>query len=286
DVGVVAGHFEGGEVGPRMLQYARHRQLIAAHAIVQFEIDLHLFPAIIVGYWDDGGLAHFGQHADHCLYLLSGNVFSIAAHHVLDAAHDAEVSIGILDEEIARAEPVIAKHFAGRLFVPVVAKHQACAAYAELTRLTIRHRIPFQVEHADCADGARNPARTRLVVRRPDIPGQVQCATDFGHAVELLHRRVEQRFEVLRRGGAEPEDRGELEYVLLLLERKALLVGHFEHGAVIAFISDKVRHEALRAGLAGNDQFRAHQQSVHQQPLAHHVIETLAKIDPLHHIPE
>ena len=96
-------------------------------------------------------------------------VLAAADHHVLDAADDVAVALGVDGGEIAGVHPAAGvEHLGGLLRLVPIAEHHGVAAGAEFAALAARHDAALEIDdldlemRMDAADG-RDAALQRIV---------------------------------------------------------------------------------------------------------------------------
>src|SRR5882724_7046518 len=87
-------------------------------------------------------------------------VLAAADHHVLDAADDVAIALGIDDGEVAGVHPaILVEHIGGFLALVPIAQHDTVAARAELAALAARHDLAFEVDDLDLDMWMNTPNR-------------------------------------------------------------------------------------------------------------------------------
>src|SRR4029453_7578060 len=91
----------------------------------------------VVGDAEHLDVLDLGVAIQEFLDLARIEIFAAADHHVLDAADDVAIALGIDDGEVAGVHPAIGVEHVGGLFALVpIAQHDAVAAGAEFAALT------------------------------------------------------------------------------------------------------------------------------------------------------
>src|SRR5690606_24111493 len=128
----------------------------------------------------DRDLAYLWKSPDDGFKLLCRNILAVATHHVFAAAHDAIVTLVLLDEQVAGAEPAVTEHSGSCFGILVVAQHQPRTAYTELPHLAVSDCLAIGVADSHLAESCGDTTRTGRVVGRTDVARHIQSATNLG----------------------------------------------------------------------------------------------------------
>src|SRR5882672_12807507 len=109
-----------------------------------------LLAVTIVGDAEDLNIQDLWMTKEKLLDLARVEVLTAADHHVLDAADDVAVALGIDDGDIAGAHPPLGIEHVGRLFgfVPI-AEHDAVAAGAQFAPFAAWHHASLEIDNLD-----------------------------------------------------------------------------------------------------------------------------------------
>jgi len=89
-------------------------------------------------------------------------MFSQAADHVLDAADDRQVAVGVADEQVAGAEPIAVEAAGVGIGALVVAEQDRAAADLRLARLADRAFAAVIPDDVGLAEGCRHATGARI----------------------------------------------------------------------------------------------------------------------------
>ena len=152
------GHFVGRQTASHMLanllsaQYGAMRQHHHGH---------HSFAGLVVWLGKHRSLHQRRVLQEAGLDFCSGNLFTGAVDHILDAVNDAHIAIGVLDPNVAGMEPA-AFHCPCSLFwLTAVLLHHGHAAQPDFTGLTQRQRGAVKLRNAHLDDGRRQARSIR-----------------------------------------------------------------------------------------------------------------------------
>src|SRR6185295_17325288 len=119
-----------------------------------------LLAVAVVGDAEDLHVLDFWMAIEEFLDLSGIEVLAAADHHVLDAADDVAIALGVDDRDIAGVHPAIGvEHVAGLFRLVPIAQHDAVAAGAEFAALAARHDAALEIDHLDLDMGMNAPDR-------------------------------------------------------------------------------------------------------------------------------
>src|SRR6516225_4696824 len=142
-----------------------------AHARAQLDPGANLLAIAIVGDTDHLHVLDLRMAVEKFLDLARIDVFAAADDHVLDAADDVAIALGVDSGEVAGMHPARRiDRLAGARFVIPIAEHHGIAARQQLARRAGRHDAPLAIDdfHLDMRLNApdRRDASLQRIGRR------------------------------------------------------------------------------------------------------------------------
>src|SRR5690606_5619065 len=174
------------------LALAKGLQVLCGYRVCigpQFHPGNQLFTVLLVRNTGYLHLFNGGVSVEELFDLFRVDVFTTADHHVLDAAHDLDVTILVHGGQVAGVHPAgVVDGFVGFLFVVPVLQHHTVATGAEFADLAAGHNVAgagvddfgFQVGLGAAYGGD-------LFLERVEGAGLGGDRAGFGHAVGDLH---------------------------------------------------------------------------------------------------
>src|SRR6266851_4935921 len=143
-----------------------------------------LLAVTTVGDTEDLNIQDLRMTKQKFLDLARVEVLTAADHHVLDAADDVAITLGIDDRDIAGVHPAAGIEHAGRLFgfVPI-AQHDAVATGAQFAPFAARHDASLEIDNLDLDMGMNAPDGGDPTLQRIVRRALKADRAGFGHAV-------------------------------------------------------------------------------------------------------
>src|SRR5580704_17848709 len=159
EVGIVARHLEGGEMGSAMRLDPLDAAVGACDACLQLDAEFDLLAALGIGHRHGRNVADLGKHLYHRFDLLVRDVLATTPNHLFDPANNVVVAVLVAAKQIPGAEPAFtARCLGGFLLVPVALEYRA-ARNLELTDLSRPDLAPLCIADASAPPRPRQAAR-------------------------------------------------------------------------------------------------------------------------------
>ena len=148
-------------------QKARISSAVSVSPALTPDPGAELLAVAVVGDAEDLHVLDLRMAIEEFLDLARIEVLAAADHHVLDAADDVAIALGVDHGEVAGVHPAVGvEHVGGLLRLVPIAQHHAVAAGAEFAALAARHDAALEIDdldldmRMDAADGG-DPALQR-----------------------------------------------------------------------------------------------------------------------------